>query len=91
MGLVVPVIGAGGNVAEAKVFYSMFGNVKFQVLDLEVGLDKGLGDTGEGDEEWLKGGSHGEDYSPQQSLYSLSTARALPKFDSDSQVHSTSE
>ena len=51
MGLVVPVIGAGDNVAEAKVFYSMFGNVKFQVLDLEVGLDKGLGDTGEGGEE----------------------------------------
>ena len=51
MSLVVPVIGAEGNVAETRVFYSMFGNVKFQVLDLEVGLDKGLGDTGEGDEE----------------------------------------
>ena len=29
----------------------MFWNVEFQVLDLKVGLGKGLGDTREGEEE----------------------------------------
>ena len=51
MSLVVLVIGAGGNAAEARVFCGMFGNIKFQVLDLELGLDKSLTDVGESDEE----------------------------------------
>ena len=51
MSLVILVIGAGGNVVEARVFCSMFENVKFQILDLEAGLDKGLKDMGVGDKE----------------------------------------
>ena len=51
MSLVVWVIGAGDNVAEARVFCSMFGNVKFWILDLAVDLNKGLRDVGEGDEK----------------------------------------
>ena len=91
MDLIVVVIGAGDNVTEAEVFCSMLWNVKFWVLDLEVSLDKGLRDVGEGEEERLEVGSHREDYNPHQFLYSLSTAKALPRFDSDSQVHSASE
>ena len=51
MGLVVLVIGTGGNAAEAGVFHGMFGNIKFWVLDLEASLGKSLGDMGEGDEK----------------------------------------
>ena len=51
MGLIVAVIGAGGNVAEAGVFHCIFWNIKFQILDLEAGLGEGLGDIGEGKEE----------------------------------------
>ena len=51
MSLVVWVIGAGDNVAEARVFCSMFGNVKFWILDLAVDLNKGLRDVEEGDEK----------------------------------------
>ena len=49
--LVAPVIRAGGNAPEARVFYSMFGNVKFQVLDWEVGLGEDVRYTVEGDKE----------------------------------------
>ena len=91
MGSIVMVIGAGDNVTEAGVFCSIFWNIKFQVLDLEAGLDEGLRDTGEGEEEQLEMGSHREGYNPCWFLYSLSIARALPRFDSDSQVCSASE
>ena len=37
MGLIVLVIGAGGNVTKVGVFYGMLGNIKFWVLDLEMG------------------------------------------------------
>ena len=47
MDLVVLVIEAEDNVAEAKMFYGMSRNIKFQVLDLEVDLGEGLEDTGE--------------------------------------------
>ena len=49
--LVIIVIGAGDNMAEVGVFHYMLWNIKFQVLDLEVSLDKGLRDVGEGEEE----------------------------------------
>ena len=91
MDLVVLVIEAEDNVAEAKVFYGMSRNIKFQVLDLEVDLGEGLGDTKEDGEEWLEGGSHMEDCNPWQFLYSLSTAKALLKFDFDYQVDSASK
>ena len=91
MGLIVTVIGAGGNVAEVGVFCCMFWNIKFWVLDLEAGLDEGLRDVGEGEEERLEVWSHGEGHNPHQFLYSLSTARALPRFDSNSQVCLASE
>ena len=91
MGLVVMVIGTGGNVAEAGVFHCMSWNIKFWVLDLEMCLDKGLKDMREGEEERLEVGSHREDYNPHWFLYSLSTAKALPKFDSDFQVCLESE
>ena len=51
MDLIVMVIGVGDNMAEAKVFCSMFWNVKFQVLDLKASLDKSLEDMREGEEE----------------------------------------
>ena len=51
MDLVVLVIEAEDNVAEAKVFYGMSRNIKFQVLDLKVDLGEGLGDTEEDGEE----------------------------------------
>ena len=86
MSLVVLVIGAGGNAAEAEMFHGVFGNVKFWVLDLEMGLSKSLEDVGEGEEKQLKRGSHEEDHNSQQSLYSLSTAKALPRFYFDFQV-----
>ena len=86
MDLIVIVIGVGDNMAETGVFCSVFQNVKFQVLDLEVGLDKSLENTRESEEEWLTVGSHGEDHNPQWFLYSLSTAKALPRFDSNFQV-----
>ena len=85
------VIGVGDDAAEAGMFYCMFWNVEFWVLDLEAGLGKGLRDMGEGKEERLEVGSHREDYNPCQFLYSLSTAKALPKFDSNSQVRLASE
>ena len=91
MDLIVMVIGVGDNTTETGVFCSMFWNIKFQILDLEASLGQGLRDTGEGEEERLEVGSHREGYSPRWFLYSLSTARALPKFDSNSQVHSASE
>ena len=91
MSLIVMVIGAEGNAAEAGVFCCVFWNVKFQVLDLEAGLGEGFRDTGEGEGERLEVGSHGEDYNPCQFLYSLSTAKALPRFDSDFQVYLASE
>ena len=91
MDLIVVVIGAGGNVTETGVFCSVFWNVKFWVLDLEAGLDKGLEDMRKSEEERLEVGSHREGYNPCLFLYSLSTARALPKFDSNSQVHLASE
>ena len=56
-----------------------------------MGLGEGLRDVEEGEKEQLEVGSHREDYNPHQFLYSLSTAGALPKFDSYSQVHSASE
>ena len=64
MGLLIAVIGAGGSVAEAEVFHCMFWNVKFWILDLEVSLDKGLGDVGEGEEKQLEVWSHGENHNP---------------------------
>ena len=91
MSLIVMVTGAEGNAAEAGVFCCVVWNVKFQVLDLEAGLGEGLRDTGEGEGERLEVGSHGEDYNPCQFLYSLSTAKALPRFDSDFQVCLASE
>ena len=51
MDLIVIVIGVGDNMAETGVFCSVFQNVKFQVLDLEVGLDKSLENTRESEEE----------------------------------------
>ena len=89
--LIVAVIGAGDDVTEAGVFCCMSWNVKFQVLDLEAGLGEGWRDMGEGKEEQLEVGSHREDYSPHWFLYSLSIARALPRFDSDFQVCLASE
>ena len=50
MDLVIVVIGAGDNIAETGVFCCMLWNIKFQVLNLEVSLDKGLRDVGEGEE-----------------------------------------
>ena len=72
---------------EARVFHSVFGNVKLQVA----GLGKGLRDMRDGDKERLEGGSHGGGYSPQWFLYFLSTARALSKFGSDFQIYLVSE
>ena len=91
MGLIVVVIGAGDNATEAGVFCSVLWNVKFWILDLEASLDKGLRDAGEGEEKWLEVWSHRENYNPHQFLYFLSTAKALPRFDSDFQVCSASE
>ena len=51
MDLIVMIIGARDNITEVGVFCSMFQNVKFWVLDLDKGLDKGLRDTGEGEEK----------------------------------------
>ena len=51
MGLVVLMIGTGGNAAEAGVFHGVPGNDKFQILDLEAGLGEGLRDMKEGEEE----------------------------------------
>ena len=51
MGLVVLMIGTGGNAAEAGVFHGVPGNDKFQILDLEAGLGEGLRDIKEGEEE----------------------------------------
>ena len=39
IGLLFTVIGAGDDVAEAGMFWCMFWNVEFQVLDLKAGLD----------------------------------------------------
>ena len=91
MGLIVAVIGAEDNVTKAGVFCSMLWNIKSWILDLEGSLDKGLKDVGEDEEERLEVGSHRKDYNPCQFLYSLSTAKALLRFDSDSQVHPASE
>ena len=91
MDLIVVVIGAGDNVTEAEVFCCIFWNIEFWVLDLEAGLGEGLKDVREGEEEQLEVGSHGENYNPHWFVYSLSTARVLSKFDSDSQVCSVSE
>ena len=91
MELIVAVIGAGDNVTEAGVFCCMFCNIEFQVLNLEAGLDGGLGDAGEGEEEQLEAGSQGEDYNLHWFLYSLSIARAFPKFNSNFQVCLASE
>ena len=91
MDLIVIVIWAGDNATKAGVFCSVFWNVKFQVLDLEASLSQGLRDVKEGEEEQLEVGSHRKDYNPCQFLYSLSTAKALLRFDSDSQVHPASE
>ena len=89
--LIVVVIGTGGNVAEVEMFCSVFGNHKFWILDLEAGLSVDLGDMKKIEEEWLEKGSHGEDYNPQQFLYSLSTTKALSKLDSNFQVCLASE
>ena len=51
MDLIVMVIEAADNAAEARVFCSMFWNVKFQVLDLKAGLGKSLEGMREGEEE----------------------------------------
>ena len=50
MSLIVTVIGAGDNVTKAGVFCCVFWNVKFQILDLEASLSKGLRDKGDGEE-----------------------------------------
>ena len=51
IGLIVMVIGAGDDVAEAGMFCCIFWNVEFWVLDLEAGLGEGLRDMEEGKEE----------------------------------------
>ena len=45
MNLVITMRGAGGNAVKAGVFHSMFGNIKFWVLDLEVGLSESMRDV----------------------------------------------
>ena len=70
--------------AEAGVFCCMFWNIEFWILDVEASLDKSLGDAEQGEEEQLEMWSHGEDHNPCWFLYSLSTAKALPRFDSNS-------
>ena len=65
MDLIVVVIGAGDNVTEAGVFCCIFWNIEFWILDLEAGLDEGLRDVREGEEEQLEVGSHGENYNPR--------------------------
>ena len=91
MDLVIVAIGAGDNVAKVGVFCCVLWNIEFWVLDLEMGLGKGLRDMGEDKEEQLEVWSHGEGYNPHWFLYSLSTAKALPRFASNSKVCLVSE